>query len=591
MCTQTFKFIIVFALVTLTFNSTSFAQRSTPKYWKCNNKVGGEWDFGQVPNGCDVKPFQSPVFVAREFKDIIFDDNKDWEAERVRYMQEMYAIIRDAAKSYIKRRKPDVSVDEVRNWTRAILATAHQETYWTHYRRSEVPGLKMIRGDFGHGHGMMQVDDRWHFPAIQEGNGSDIVKNLVYAFDEYFQRWEQAPGESCVDYPENWRQRARTAYSAYNGGASKLCRWTNPKDRWAKNDKNWIEKYDAKGWLEYVPNLVYKSKIDIECHMNGEANCYDFPDGPYEGLFGRILVHSAGLKCVIDDDAFQCLNSSEHDACLAEYYHVSPQPINLTKDQEKELPIVVHDVNIFCERAIAGLVARGDVLKLAQNINLRKTPAGQLIKVAKKNTVSEVFDFYVENDGSQDRYYKIAVGDDTGFIYAGDHSDHAKWAVQISQDSVRGQIPNVGDQIKIVNGGGINLRAKIKGKVIGLVPKGQVVEIQDREFRESSGKMYLAITYQGKSGFIYGGQMRPYSVNDWVEKVDAEATKAQLLASVEFAFPRECPNIDCPLNGETISSDEDNKFTVLQRKNNWLKIQKGVAKPVGWIQADMVNEL
>ena len=95
MCTslKIHKYIVLVAAILFTFVAES--KNNTPKDYKCYNKVGGEWKYGRGPNGCDVAPFQNPSFVAREFKDVIFDDNVNWDTERERYMQELFALVRD----------------------------------------------------------------------------------------------------------------------------------------------------------------------------------------------------------------------------------------------------------------------------------------------------------------------------------------------------------------------------------------------------------------------------------------------------------------------------------------------------------------
>jgi hypothetical protein len=55
--------------------------------------------------------------------------------------------------------------------------------------------------------------------------------------------WERAASASCVGKATNYLARTRAMYSVYNGGATKVCRWTNPNDKWAKNDKNYLDKF------------------------------------------------------------------------------------------------------------------------------------------------------------------------------------------------------------------------------------------------------------------------------------------------------------------------------------------------------------
>src|SRR5690606_23104670 len=141
-----------------------------------------------------------------------------------RYMREMHAIIRDAAIYYLKKRKPNVSNQELDAWVTAILTITAQESYTSHYRKATNGKLKMMRGDVGHGHGLMQVDDRAHFNAIKQGLGWNLMTHMAYALDIYYSAWQKAPSKSCVGRETNYEARTRAAWSAYNGGSGSICR-------------------------------------------------------------------------------------------------------------------------------------------------------------------------------------------------------------------------------------------------------------------------------------------------------------------------------------------------------------------------------
>lgn len=227
----------------------------TSDWWRCPERLEGEWTFGRAPHGCDVEAFGSATVVRTDFRAYIFDDEQPRDEERVRYMGELYAFLTDEAAGYIRTRRPEVSAPEVAAWQHAIHATAHQEAFWTHYREAAVAGarwLTMIRGDLGHGHGLMQIDDRYHSGAIEGGIGWRLDENLIYGLDIYYAGWQQAPEQWCVASADDWTARARSAYSAYNGGPAQICRWTDPAHPWARNDVGFYEKYTRMEWLGYV---------------------------------------------------------------------------------------------------------------------------------------------------------------------------------------------------------------------------------------------------------------------------------------------------------------------------------------------------
>lgn len=230
---------------------------TAPADWEnCPEPLAGNWTFGRAPWGCAVEQVGSAERVRADFGDAIFDDGADHRSvERDRYMNVLYEFLATTAADYLRDRRPDVSAEEVQAWRRAVLATAHQESFWTHYRSTDGDSggvLTMIRGDSGHGHGLMQIDDRWHTDPVEKGVGWVLDENFLYALDIYYDGWQRAPDSDCVDAPNAWESRARSAYSAYNGGPSQLCRWTDPDHRWAGNDEGFHEKYTYQRWLDHV---------------------------------------------------------------------------------------------------------------------------------------------------------------------------------------------------------------------------------------------------------------------------------------------------------------------------------------------------
>jgi hypothetical protein len=73
---------------------------------------------------------------------------------------------------------------------------------------------------------------------------------------------------SCV---HSLDQRARAAYSVYNGGGYASCRWTNSGDKWARNDKGFNEKFTGQTWNQ----LIDKSKVAEMPSEVQMANIFD----------------------------------------------------------------------------------------------------------------------------------------------------------------------------------------------------------------------------------------------------------------------------------------------------------------------------
>ncbi len=238
----------------------------------CNHAVKGTWSFGQAPKGCELN------YTAAEqttlYEGLIFVADQDGEQER--YMELMYAFLRDASDYYLDQRK-NATAEEKEYWRRSIFALAHQESYWSHFRLAigkgqEVASVKFMRGDRGYGHGILQIDERWHPNISLSEKGEDLVGNLMYGLDVFYQAWERAEGAKCVK-EGNLEQRARSAYSIYNGGPDEKCRWTDPADEWARNDKGYYKKLKNQEWLQFVADTEKESPVDVACVVEGGEDC------------------------------------------------------------------------------------------------------------------------------------------------------------------------------------------------------------------------------------------------------------------------------------------------------------------------------
>jgi hypothetical protein len=271
---------------------------ATEDYYLCAHKVSNTtFDYGTIPSWCDVDPFGSPEVVKKHFSDIMFNGYESEETERQRYMSALYPAVREAAEYYLNNRKPNASITEKAAWQHAVMATASVETKWSHYLNyDQDERIKMIRGDRGHGHGMMQIDDRWHFTAINEGKGMQIFENMVYALDIFYNGWRYSVAQSCVNGENDWEARSRSAYSAYNGGPNDWCRW---KDTPISQDTNFSQNYSAKAWEPLVADKNASPSLDVTCYMEDNMACIDAADDGGSKL--RVGILSSGsLGALLD---------------------------------------------------------------------------------------------------------------------------------------------------------------------------------------------------------------------------------------------------------------------------------------------------
>ena len=351
-------------LLLTTFSSTLLAASNpTADYWQCEHKVGGSWDYGRVPNACDVAPFGDDDYVKSTFTPLIFDDAKDRTDEKKRYIDNLVPLIRDAATYYMSTRNPSASVAEKAAWGNAVLAVAHQETFMTHYRIASDTRLKMIRGDAGHGHGMMQIDDRWHFAEINNGKGWQIFENVTYALEIFYDGWERASSASCVD---NLYEQSRAAYSVYNGGASKVCRWTNSSDRWAQNDTNYKQKLDDKQWENWVDDLNRASVLNVPCFMEGNEQCAAPSNEVSETT---LLTLNSGETCIFTGEKYECVEEQIDALCLSKKFDKSLMDSVVSLDSTKSLayPKTMHSRDI-CQEEISSLYAIGESIQAKKAI-------------------------------------------------------------------------------------------------------------------------------------------------------------------------------------------------------------------------------
>ena len=510
--------VIAFVAALIPFEGKA-AANPTPDYWKCVNRVGGSWAFGRAPYACDAVAFGDDKFITTNMKALVFNDKVEASGERVRYMSEMYRAMRDIAQHYFHSRKPTASAEEQAAWLRAMLALAHQESYWSHYRGASDGRLKMMRGDSGHGHGLMQVDDRWHFVAVKAGKGWNFVENMIYGMEEYYASWQRAPSSGCVRYATDWRSRSRAAYSAYNGGSGKICRWTNPKDAWARNDQGYAEKYDGLAWNAYAQNTSAAAGIDAACLIEGGEVCP--PGGVSQQWLGKLLVLSDGSACALDaNKALHCMAERRDAVCLSNYARFDENAVvSLSVNAVAVLKRNNHDRHA-CAASYPSKVNRvGNYVKLGKDINLRATPAGSIVTVLPRGKLVQVLDFEVRAQDSLDRYYRVAYNGKFGYFYAGDKADHASWAASVAAPAGTHVVPVSGDRIAIQPASGINLRATPGGTLLTTLPRGTVLPVGAWEVRNGSNDIYYRVSYGGRTGYLYAGQLLPNSTQgSWVRQ-------------------------------------------------------------------------
>jgi len=596
-------------LITLVIASNQLlAVNKTADYWKCEHKVGGKWRFGEIPNACDIAPFADESQVSKMFTPIIFDTKAGNETDR--YMQAMYGVIRDLSAYYIKSRKSNVSATEIKQWQQAVFAIAHQESFWSHYRTTGDGHLKMLRGDYGHGHGLMQIDDRWHYLKVKnEGVGWHLINNLLYAFDIYYVGWQKAPSKSCVSSESSWRNRSRAAYSAYNGGASKICRFSNSNDRWAKNDKNFVSKYDKQSWLSYIDDTNQTAQINVTCFAEGNNNCPLNGGGSNNEQLaeGQLLQLEDGAVCLQKEGTLHCLADIEDAPCLSLIGTFDESQIQQVSNQtEHNYQRETYDRHL-CPSVLDNVYAVGQVIKLQKATNIRATASGEKVGTATQDKNYQIIDFVLKDVNSLKRYYKIRHNEIEGYVYAGNNDSHQDWAILSTEEVTEQVIPNVGDWVEISAANGINMRNEPAGDKVGTAAKGVQAEILDIQVRTRNNRLYYKLNVNGVEGYIYGGWLQPdNSLNNWAKRlteIPFNTRTGRASTSLWYTALKSCSDQSCDNTGNYLIGGAlekacktfgcgyttDEVVELEASKNGWLKVKVLRDNGIGWVKKSAVD--
>lgn len=524
------KILIALCLGLSLASSAQAAYTPTPNDWACTNKVGGTWTHGRAPSGCDASAFGPDSFVRGNYTGVIFSDaSASLVDERKRYMQAMYPVIRDASDRYLRSRKPGVSARELEAFQRGTYATLRQETFWSHYRDAQLAAgqaytLKMMRGDSGHGHGMMQVDDRYHFVQLQEGKGWNMMQNFTYAIDIYYAAWEAAPNAclggvttptgTTADVDAYWRSRARSAWSAYNGGPTRVCRWQNAADANVAKDNGYRDNYDARLWLVDIADLTKAAGVDVNCLMDNGPQCPVPTGGNVEP--GKLLQVGAAA-CVLNGSTLECVDDVRDAACLAGRAAFDDSSITqVYVAQTAGYARTDHNRHQLCRAQVPGLQSLASAIATLQPLELRSAPDGMVLGQAAAGSY-QVLDFMVSGAVQQRRLYRIralingALTD--GWIDAGTAATHASLAVGAAPTSA-GSIAFAGDWVKVVPN--LNMRATPGGALLIAIPAGTPVQVKEVFGTASANNLYYRVEYLHndgvlREGWIFAGNLYPAS--------------------------------------------------------------------------------
>ncbi len=581
---------LTLGLLILALPSQAFEQ-----YWQCSSRQGGDWSFGRAPSICLVDHMQTQDFVKSQYDPILFKDSLSRTNERKRYITELNALAKEVARYYLQKRKPGVSEAEIAAFTKGLLTLMHQETVWSHYRRSTDGRVRYMRGDFGHGHGLMQVDDRSHQTALLQGKGADLIHNMMYGLDVFYGEWQRAPSQYCVNGPTDYKNRIRSAWAAYNGGPGRICRWTSTTGTYAHHDKDFLSKLNNQVFKNYVTTENKETALNVQCLSEGSRPCANTGTStkPVQPKEGQLYQVGSGFYCLVKGDELQCVDRLNDVNCLnlRDSTNYASQG-SLSEEQLKNFSIRHYDRNSICQASVDGLISISSEIELQKSINLRRTPAGELATTVPQGSKLKILDFEVTSTAEQFRYYKLNYEGVEGYVYAGDLSSHPEWAVEVEDMTSGSLLANIGESLEVKAPYGINQRATPNGRYLQRIPVGTQVQVLDRIVRGNANYLYYKVSYNNLTGYIYSGYLTNLeSVSYWTSKLDNKKSLLSLSQNQAYQYLKECPESSCSYSEAYLESDKENdQVEVVEEKSGWSLVVNRTKNKKGWIRNSQLEQ-
>lgn len=528
---------------------TSLASNAFPRV--CHNRDMGVWSIGQAPTACDASPFGDVRRIDLLYKEFVFDRRNSTDNQTIFYTTGMYHLIKKMAEDFYHRYHPEATPKELAAWVRAILTVSAHESFISHYRVGSDGRPKLMMGDSQRSHGMMQINQVHHAKRGGKDTSFDLVGNIQAGLEIYHTAWQAVPQTRCyqnlvrsknISEEKLLEARTRGAYSAYNGGPGAICRYANPRHRWAKNDKKFYSAWQKQEWLAYVdPSSPKTIQLNTHCILDGDDLCGGAVASS-RGLLSenpsyyihRALVFEDGHKCVSADGVqFDCTADLRSFACLRGFSDavLTNQPVSIPGMHVQSHFKVKTYTNRgeLCRETVKGFAAVGDLIQIMQKIRVRaEVDSTKVIGTVRPGQVFQVLDFVLPLDGSHQRYYRVRLKDgQEGYIYAGNDRDFSRWAHRVSTPNFKASIivPRKGNLIQLRNRFGQNARLKAtpstRAENLGVLPYGVGLRVEDVVIKSDSNDIWLGVRWNGVLGYVYAGRTYPeLTVQEWITVVN-----------------------------------------------------------------------
>lgn len=578
---------VFFGISLALFSSmVGWCQSSTPDYWQCNNRTTGEWSFGRVPSICDIDPFMDLYVASKQYDVVVFQDRNNRTEERERYMNQMNALIEETALYYASLRNPQASNEELSYWVRGIKAMAHQETFWSHYRIPTTKNyVQMMRGDRGHGHGIFQVDDRWHFSDIKSGKGANLMLNMFKGLDVFFSAWKDSIKAKCVSSATDYVSRVRSTWSQYNGGASNICRWA----KGVQKDKDFFTRYQDQAWKKFITDYSIETTVNIECLAQGQENCPPRQTDDFVWKEDHLYILNSGYYCFHKNFQNHCVTQLDDVTCLALKFSPTSkeeQAMEVPDEATDDFPKIHHDRHQLCQSSVSNLYPVGTYIKIKKDINLRQTPGGNLVSTLKSGDILQVQDFMALNKEVQSRYYKIMTDQKSGYLYAGNATSFKDWAVTTTTRPKERYLTLEKETLFNNNLAPLSIRTA-DGHEIGEIGVGEEFEVFQTKVQGDNNSILYLVDQKGP-GYVFAGQLLPD-----LKLLLRPQDKTVLLFTVKlhqdnpFEFLKSCPSLECDDTRYFVYGPQfsDRPIGIYQIKQDWYLARNHLGQE-GWILKD-----
>jgi len=491
--------------------------------------------------------------VISRYNGLIIQQRSSPFTERKPVLSKLVSLITVMIHKVLNERNISWEQSEIDAFTKGVIAKALQESSLSQYKIID-DKIRLMRGDFGHGHGLSQIDDRFHFTALYEKSVTwDLLHNMAYGIDFFLDKWllikeKIAQNQvACLAFDDSdyYHKLCRSTYSLYNAGSfSKVCRWTNPNDRWYQNDENYESQYELLSsnnlsrwdWrvdLNVAEQLVSDINID---NIFGDGVNPPIPEEP-----APIIPHTAATSsylqgasnCVIrpsDNDSLEAICYPNQDAIYCENV---VQPIEnfpdstvITDEQIQfyEISFRLGSETSICNEAfppdIKNTANPGDTIQLKYNRSRFETPYdGQLSPSAPSGYVAIVIDRKFIDFNRKDNYsvwYKIIYQGEDSWILGGTVGDGFNAYAELTDDIPNdfSGLPQAGSLVTTM-GDSVHMTSQpYGGDLLTIIPDGTEIEVLQLIIQSNTfNSAYLRILYNGGEGFIYIGPANGERVN------------------------------------------------------------------------------